>query len=67
MARPDEPPHLPADHRQLSVRGPVRKVWCATPDSCGEMFREIAFRQEGSTIHITLPWLKYWSMVVIEY
>lgn len=63
----NEPPLLTDLGFRISVEGPVRKVWCATPDSCGEMFREIAFRQEGSTIHITLPWLKYWSMVVIEY
>ena len=52
---------------EITVEGTVTRVWCASPDSCGEMYRETGFRQEGNKIRVTLPWLKYWSMLVIEY
>ena len=51
----------------VEVEGTVCRVWCASPDGCAGMYRELAYTQEGNTIHLTLPWLKYWSMLVVEY
>lgn len=46
--------------------GAVTKVWVASPDYHGGVAVEVPFEQKGSTLTLTLPWLKYWTMLVIE-
>jgi dextranase len=45
----------------------VQKVWYATPDHEMGASRKLEFTQSGSEVTFTLPSLKYWSMVVIEF
>ena len=45
----------------------VSKIWMASPDVSKGVSRNIAFTQSGSNVTFTLPSLKYWDMVVVEY
>lgn len=51
----------------FNAEGTVKRVWIASPDYVGGASREIAFVQNGTKVGFTLPELKYWSMVVVEY
>ncbi len=45
----------------------VSKVWTASPDAYHGSTVELDFEQEGDELSLTMPSLKYWNMVVIEY
>ena len=45
----------------------VSKVWIASPDINGGVAQSIDFTQSGNEINLTVPSLKYWDMVVLEY
>ena len=45
----------------------VSSVWIASPDTDMGASRQITFTQEGTSIKVTIPSLKYWDMLVIEY
>jgi dextranase len=47
--------------------GPVKKVWIASPDNKAGASEQIPFCQSGDNLTFTLPYLKYWSMIVVEY
>ena len=51
---------------EVSYDGPVHKVWVASPDDTHGVPQQLSFTQNGNTIKVTLPQLKYWDMVVIE-
>ncbi len=51
----------------VSANGKAEKVWVASPDSYQGSAMELDFNQKGDTISFTLPKLKYWDMVVVEY
>ncbi|MDR0546729.1 MAG: glycoside hydrolase family 66 protein [Dysgonamonadaceae bacterium] len=51
----------------IEVSGTVSKVWFASPDIDGGVSRTLDFVQNGNQISVTLPSLKYWDMIVIEY
>lgn len=51
---------------KLNVSGKVNKVWVATPDFHAGASQELAFTQKDGAITFTLPFLKYWTMIVIE-
>ncbi len=44
----------------------VQRVWAATPDRLGGAPQPLSFSKDGDSILITLPSLKYWTMIVIE-
>lgn len=46
---------------------PVKKVWVASPDYHGGAVQELAFTQTNGKLSFTVPNIKYWTMVVIEY
>ncbi|MDR0938545.1 MAG: glycoside hydrolase family 66 protein [Mediterranea sp.] len=50
----------------LSLATPVKKVWVATPDFHAGASQELAFEQKEGTLTFTLPFLRYWTMIVIE-
>jgi dextranase len=64
----------PVPQRDLRLRlatpGPVRRVWWATPDGDDPAGHELAFSQgrEGGQPLVTMnvPWLAYWSLIVVE-
>lgn len=43
------------------------KVWMASPDFAGGVAQTLPFTKTGTGISVTLPSLKYWDMLVIEY
>ncbi len=44
----------------------VSKVWVASPDYQGGAPVEVAFREVALGIVIDVPYLKYWTMIVVE-
>jgi len=51
---------------QINMSQNVSKVWTATPDPEGKMYEEIDFSVGTGNITLTIPTLKYWTMLVIE-
>lgn len=51
----------------ISAGKTVSKVWIASPDINGGVAQSINFTQSGNEINLTVPSLKYWDMVVLEY
>ena len=52
---------------QLPENKAVESAWTASPDiECGAS-RTLAFTQEGQTVTLVVPSLKYWDMLVLEY
>ena len=45
----------------------VSKVWFASPDIKGGASQELEFTQNGSQVTVKVPYLQYWSMLVLEY
>ena len=52
---------------QIQAQKPVSKVWFASPDMNGGASVELEFTQAGNEITVEMPYLKYWSMLVLEY
>ncbi|MDQ6419781.1 glycoside hydrolase family 66 protein [Paenibacillus sp. LHD-117] len=54
---------------KLTVRmdGKVKKAWVASPDYYGGSPVALDFEQKNGELTLTLPHLKYWNMVVLEY
>ena len=50
----------------MKVQGTISKLWIATPDNFGGTTLQLKFKQEGSMVSFTLPYLKYWTMIVAE-
>lgn len=42
------------------------RIWVASPDQHAGALQELAFTQKDSYIHFELPYLEYWTMLVIE-
>ncbi|MGM0874688.1 MAG: glycoside hydrolase family 66 protein [Bacillota bacterium] len=61
----------PQDRKQLTVQleetRSIEKVWMASPDKRSGVPISLNFKQENNKVTFTLPSLKYWDMVVIEY
>ncbi|WP_319590201.1 glycoside hydrolase family 66 protein [uncultured Draconibacterium sp.] len=51
----------------IATNQTVKKVWVASPDIIGGASRSLEFSQSGNEVVFTLPELKYWTMVVLEY
>lgn len=51
----------------LTTNKTVKNIWTASPDIIGSASRSLNFIQSGDQVSFTLPELKYWSMIVIEY
>ncbi len=62
-----EPKLISSPIVDIQVTGTPSKVWFASPDIDGGVAKMLAFTQTGNKITVTLPSLKYWDMVVIEY
>jgi dextranase len=61
----------PAEKEDLKVSvktdGKAAKVWTASPDSYHGSAEELDFKQKGGVVEFTLPSIKYWDMIVVEY
>jgi dextranase len=45
----------------------VKKIWVASPDQDMNAPKTLTYTQTGNTVSFTLPSLKYWDMVVVEW
>lgn len=45
----------------------VKKIWFASPDIKAGSSEEIDFKQDGIKLSFKVPYLEYWSMIVVEY
>lgn len=52
---------------KITTARTVSKVWIASPDINGGVSQAVSFTQSGNEVALTLPSLKYWDMVVLEY
>lgn len=52
---------------KVTVNRPVKKIWFASPDINGGAARTLDFTQAENEVGFTLPSLKYWDMLVLEY
>jgi dextranase len=50
-----------------STNRTVKKIWFASPDVNYGSSTEISFTQRDTEVVFTIPSLKYWSMIVINY
>ncbi len=61
----------PQDRQKLTVEleetKAIKKVWLASPDIENGLPNSLTFKQENGKVTFTLPSLKYWDMVVVEY
>ncbi|MFT4070830.1 MAG: glycoside hydrolase family 66 protein [Dysgonamonadaceae bacterium] len=62
-----EPTLIESPAVDITVSGTPTKVWFASPDINGGVAQQLTFTQSGNKISLTLPSLKYWDMVVVEY
>lgn len=61
-------PNLVSDIKiKITASQSVSKAWIASPDINGGVSKNIEFTQLGNEVSLTLPSLKYWDMVVLEY
>lgn len=51
----------------LQNQKPLSKAWFASPDVNGGSSVELDFTQNGNEVIVEIPYLKYWSMLVLEY
>ena len=62
-----EQPRVKSDFEvSIATSKPVSKVWFASADINGGASQELEFTQNGSEITVKVPYLKYWSMLVLE-
>lgn len=61
----------PREQRQIPLRlatdRSVARVWYASPDRNLGATRQLEFTQADGHVSFTLPYLEYWSMIVVEY
>lgn len=61
----------PENRKQLSIQleenRPVKKIWFASPDKKQGIPIALPFNQENNKLTFTIPSLKYWDMIVIEF
>jgi dextranase len=44
----------------------INKVWFTSPDKIGGASFELNFIQKDGYVYVTIPFLKYWDMIVLE-
>ncbi len=52
---------------EITISKKVKGVWLASPDIIGGASRSLQLVQSGNKVSFTVPELKYWSMIVLEY
>lgn len=62
-----EPSFLTNPSLRFVTSRSIKRIWMASPDLDGGICKEITFNQSNSSVSFTLPSLKYWDMIVIEY
>jgi len=62
-----EPDTLENIQVEMTVDSSVHRIWIATPDFQEGEPIPVSFDQDGESLAFSLPYLKYWDMVVLEY
>lgn len=62
-----EPSPISEAEIKLSVSKTAKNIWMASPDIDGGVAHAIQFTQTGNSITLTVPSIKYWDMLVVEY
>ncbi len=63
MPKPRSYSNLPVT---LKVDGTVKRIWCASPDRHAGASMDLAFKQKGNELSFKVPFLDYWTMIVLE-
>lgn len=50
----------------LTTEAGVKRIWCASPDRHAGASMDLAFEQKGTKLSFTIPFLDYWTLIVIE-
>jgi dextranase len=67
---PTTVPPQPFENLPLMIDAsrPVKRVWAASPDNAATMEAvQLPFNVENGKLHLILPYLHYWTMIVVEY
>jgi dextranase len=62
-----EPDLLESVVIDIPTQGTVKRVWMATPDHNGGALEELTFKEGAGKVRVSIPHLKYWDMIVMEY
>ena len=63
----DMPEPALKENMEVRILAPdALRVWMASPDRLGGVPQELDFIQDGEYVTLTVPSLKYWTMLVIE-
>lgn len=62
-----EPAQISEASVDINVTGNISSVWMASPDIDGGACKKLDFKQNSGKVRITMPSLKYWNMIVLEY
>lgn len=62
-----EPDLLESVVIDIPAQGTVKRVWMATPDHNGGALEELTFKEGAGKVRVSIPHLKYWDMIVLEY
>lgn len=66
--RIQEQPHVKSEFTvHIQSAQPISNVWFASPDINGGASRPLEFTQNGNEITLEVPYLEYWSMLVLEH
>ncbi len=49
------------------VTRPVKQMWFASPDGTDIALQPLAFSQQNGSLHVEIPGLQYWDMILIEW
>jgi len=52
---------------KITANSSVKNIWFASPDVNGGVAQTVDFSQAGADVTLSLPSLKYWDMIVLEY
>ena len=60
-------PNIATDFNlEIKSNNSVSKVWFASPDFNGGASQELEFTMKNDRINVVVPYLEYWSMIVLE-
>lgn len=62
-----EPTQIIEPSVDINVSEKITSVWMASPDIDRGACKKLDFKQNNDSVRITMPSLKYWNMVVLEY
>ncbi|MCL2776330.1 MAG: glycoside hydrolase family 66 protein [Oscillospiraceae bacterium] len=52
---------------KITANASVKSCWFASPDVNGGVAQTVGFSQAGNDVTLSIPSLKYWDMIVLEY